>query len=92
MEQKVEPERNWGVICLHCGRPFPVPFKPSESQESEAAGIDILSRRIFLAWCPACNREAPYSVGEITDLDEPQAVSNSAASAIPGFKSAAGVS
>lgn len=92
MDQKIEPERNWGVSCLHCGKPFPVPFEPSESSESETSETNRTSRRLFLAWCPSCNREAPYSVADMVRLQGRHAVSSAASEAAATVKTAAGAS
>ena len=71
MEQKTESDRAWGVICLHCRKPFPVPYEPSESSELENSEPSEQLRTLFLAWCPSCNREAPYAVGELVSLPGP---------------------
>lgn len=92
MDQKVEPERYWGVTCLHCGKPFPVPFKPAQRSESEANEMEPTSRCLFLAWCPACNREAPYSVAEMARFEGPRANANTTPSNALLFERAAGAS
>ena len=89
MEQKTESERSWGVVCLHCRKPFPVPYEPAEPSEPEESEPRGESRTLFLAWCPACNREAPYAVGELVSLPGTRAVRARAARA---FERIAGVS
>lgn len=92
MEEKAESEQSWGVICLHCRKPFPVPYEPAESSEQEESESSGPSRTLFLAWCPACNREAPYAVGELVRVPGSRAVRARVSGRVSAFERVAGTS
>jgi hypothetical protein len=74
MEQNLKSEQSWGVICLHCRKPFSVPYEPAASADPCNSQPQQESRTLFLAWCPACNREAPYAIGELMSIPGPSAI------------------
>jgi hypothetical protein len=91
MEQKLQAEAFWGVICLHCRKPFPVPYEPDES--SDAHEMEAREKRtLFLAWCPACNREAPYAMGELMIIPAPSTIGPRASGRVTAFERVAGAS
>lgn len=75
VDTMAKSERRWGVICLHCGRPFPVPFSAASPAYQPTQEGAFPARGLFLAWCPVCDREAPYSVAEVVPLETPGALS-----------------
>ncbi|MDE3136795.1 MAG: hypothetical protein KGL59_09485 [Acidobacteriota bacterium] len=91
MEQRTESEQSWGVVCLHCRKPFPVPYVPSEP--SDAHEIEAREERtLFLAWCPVCNREAPYAVGELVTVPGPRVIRARVSGRVSAFERVAGAS
>lgn len=92
MEQKTESEQAWGVICLHCRKPFPVPYEPADSDDSRKNETREELRTLFLAWCPSCNREAPYAVGELVSIPGPRSAQTRTARRVSAFERIAGAS
>lgn len=90
MEQKTESDQGWGVICLHCRKPFPVPYEPTESADPEKSELGEELRTLFLAWCPSCNREAPYAVGELMSLPGPRPAHTRTARRVFAYERVAG--
>lgn len=91
MEQKTESERFWGVICLHCRKPFPVPYEPEPAGTQEIEANEEV-RTLFLAWCPACHREAPYVVSELISLPGPRAAGAKVSGKVSAFERVTGTS
>lgn len=85
MAEMRETEGYWGVICLHCGKPFPVPLPPAFSASQTTAEGASGARGLFLAWCPVCDREAPYSIAEMASFE-----ASGARSSVPALEKAAG--
>ncbi len=69
MTQISAPQHPWGVACLHCGEVIPVPFEPALVTSSNADIEERGSGRVFLAWCPTCDREAPYSTVQVVRFE-----------------------
>ena len=67
--QMIVTQRPWGVACLHCGEVFPVPFEPAPASDSGHELEERGSGRVFLAWCPTCDREAPYSTEQVVRFE-----------------------
>ena len=67
MVDELTTHQNWGVFCLHCKEPISVPVDFPGRQKSTGARkmLSLDEDRVFLAWCRACSREAPYSTREI---------------------------
>jgi len=76
MNENISTQSYWGVVCLHCSRPFRVPARAARMHRSDPADLtDPIDREtvenesagpnVFLAWCPYCQHEAPYEAGAI---------------------------
>jgi hypothetical protein len=80
MNKTASAESYLGVICLHCKKPVPLIAQPADKPSIEAseglASASASAKRVFLAWCHACNREAPYSATEIVTFAGPAPMSH----------------
>lgn len=73
MVDELTAHQDWGVFCLHCKEPIPLQVDfPGRQTSSATSGLLSLDEdRVFLAWCQACFREAPYSTREIVAFLSP---------------------
>lgn len=94
MEISREAEHFWGIVCLHCGEPFPVPprGKARSAEAGTAAGLapEPDERPVFLAWCPSCHREAPYTRNDVAQFSIAEASTESQPGRVYAYERVAG--
>jgi hypothetical protein len=97
MSENSQAERFFSVICLHCSRPFRISLRDAQafaaaSQPGESDGAGTGSHHLFLAWCPACHHEAPYTASDIQSLPASSARREESQKTLPAFERAVGAS
>lgn len=50
-----------------------MPYGPADTSDSRESELGEQPHTLFLAWCPACNREAPYAAGDLVSFPGPRA-------------------
>ncbi len=67
-----------GVLCRHCGKPVRIPSLVSKKENAYLGKQEdrdtqfLLTSRVFVLRCHACERESIYAINQIVDCAPPQ--------------------